>query len=216
MGAPQVTRSATTPVGTLFQVKSPKKFPDFKGLARGARDSVTKLREFQANFSATEARLRRVESRLCGTEAKSCGVLVRLRVAEAKLRAFEFRVGADNVKICAAEVECRPRSGFKKVARGETSGTEEELYQRIGVALRIFNQLLRSAETIPLAHLQCASIVPVDPEAKPLVSRLRKRRRVGDAPELTRHTDHRIRYHSHAKARCTPPEKTVSGDVSLV
>ena len=39
-----------------------------------------------------------------------------------KLYEFEFRLGADEVKLRAVAVECQPRSGLKKVARGETSG----------------------------------------------------------------------------------------------
>ena len=90
MGAPQVTRSAATPVGNAVSSEIREKSLDFAGLARGARDSVTKLREIQANFSTTEARLRGDEMKLCE---------------------FEFRLGADEAKICAAEVERQPRSG---------------------------------------------------------------------------------------------------------
>ena len=86
VGAPQVTRSAATPVGNALSSEIHEKLRDFTGLARGARDSVTKLREIQANFSTTEARLSGAEARLCGVEARVCG-------AEAKLCGAQRSVG---------------------------------------------------------------------------------------------------------------------------
>jgi hypothetical protein len=74
VGAPQVTRSAATPVGNAVSSEIREIARDFKGHSRGARDSVTKLRRIQANSFATEARLCGDESRLFRVETKLRGV----------------------------------------------------------------------------------------------------------------------------------------------
>jgi len=113
VGAPQVTRSAATPVGNAVSSEIREKLPDFSSLARGAQDSVIKLREIQADFSTTKARLCGAKAWLCGAEAKLCGAegwldaaevwlrtsKVKLSGVEMKLREFEFRLGAAEVKL---------------------------------------------------------------------------------------------------------------------
>ena len=83
-----MTRSAAAPVGNAVSSEIREKSLDFAGLARGARDFVTKLREIQANFSTTEVRSRGVEMKLCE---------------------FKFRMGVDEVKLRAVAVECQYR-----------------------------------------------------------------------------------------------------------
>ena len=84
-----MTRSAAAPVGNAVSSEIREKSLDFAGLARGARDFVTKLREIQANFSTTKARLRRAKARLCGAKAWLCGAEAKLCGDEGWLDAAE-------------------------------------------------------------------------------------------------------------------------------
>ena len=88
MGAPQVTRSTATPVGNAVSSEIRGIGWGFHGFCARWRDSVTKLREIQANFSTTEVRSRGVEMKLCE---------------------FKFRMGVDEVKLRAVAVECQYR-----------------------------------------------------------------------------------------------------------
>ena len=122
VGAPQVTRSAATPVGNAVSSEIREKLPDFTGLARGARDSVTKLREIQANFSTTKARLRRAKARLCGAELRLCGAKAWLCGAKAWLCGAKAWLWGAEAELCGLKIGwTRPRFGCEPQSEVERS-----------------------------------------------------------------------------------------------